>query len=466
MNRSKRPDLPGELPCANSNPSRGIYDESHSQKKDGANAKKRRRLALTSPSRDDAATKVARMSVSVNAKPPENFYAELRAAGMPEVPGEFSVVPQHQVISGAALAEISDFIRAFDRVTARGGWQAAALREAPPIAQLRRPEVCFFSAWDFHLPPEGRWQLIEFNDNGSGFIFAAIINALYYEAAGLEQDKRLAPPAHLPVFKQRIRDFVRHEARAFFGECASGLCLILDDPLSLQQGKFRRELQLLCDLLREGGWRAEAGSPAELRFDGRRLLFNGQAVTFVVNRSTDFFWQSEDFIALQTAYQAGGVYVAPNPFTYATRSDKRLLEWLSLPDWDEELDIAPGERQILSDHVPETRRVRSENLEGLAERKHEFVFKPLHGYGGRGLLDSAAVGRARLRRLVTHREGYVAQRRVPKRCLEGGDEPLWTDLRVWAYRGEIFHLSGRASRRPDRLDLTPPGGWVPTYALL
>ena len=30
-------------------------------------------------------------------------------------------------------------------------------------------------------------------------------------------------------------------------------------------------------------------------------------------------------------------------------------------------------------------------------------------------------------------------------------ERLWTDLRVWAYRGEIVLVSGRAPRRPDRL---------------
>ncbi len=45
-------------------------------------------------------------------------------------------------------------------------------------------------------------------------------------------------------------------------------------------------------------------------------------------------------------------------------------------------------------------------------------------------------------------------------------ERLWTDLRVWAYRGEIVLVSGRASRRPDRLDLEPPGGWLPTYGSL
>ena len=385
---------------------------------------------------------------------------------MPEVPGEFSVVPQHQVIPSVILAEISDFIRTFDRVTAREAWQAAAVREAPSLVQLKRTEVCFFSAWDFHLPPGGGWQLIEFNDNGSGFIFAAIINALYYEAAGFMGEKRTAAPARLPVFNQRIGDLVEQEARTFFGECPGDLILVVDDAESLRQGKFRKELQLLCDLFHRRGWRAELACPAETRWDGRRLLFRDQAVSFVVNRSTDFFWQSGDFSALRAAYQAGRVYVAPNPFTYATRSDKRLLEWLSLPHWDKELGIEPDERQILSDHVPETHVVRADNLEELAQRKQQYVFKPLHGFAGRGLIGSSAVGRARLRRLIAHDQGYVAQRFVPKPTLEIEGVTLWTDLRVWAYRGEIFHLSGRASGRPDRLELTPPAGWLPTYASL
>jgi hypothetical protein len=179
------------------------------------------------------------------------FYTALQAAGMPDVPGEFSVVPQHQVIPAATLAEISDFIRTFDRITGRMTWQAAALREAPVIAQLRRPEVCFFSAWDFHLPPEGGCRLIEFNDNGSGFLFAAIINALYHEVVGLGQERQIATPAGVPAFEQHIADLIEREARAFFGECPADLFFVLDDADSLQQGKFRRELELLVELLRQ-----------------------------------------------------------------------------------------------------------------------------------------------------------------------------------------------------------------------
>lgn len=146
-------------------------------------------------------------------------------------------------------------------------------------------------------------------------------------------------------------------------------------------------------------------------------------MSFIVNRSTDFFWQSEYFCALRKAYQAARVFVAPNPFTYATRSDKRLLEWLSLPHWDKELGIELGERQILSNHVPETHLIRAENVEALAQRKQEFVFKPLHGFAGRGLLDSATVGRARMRRLAKHSEGYVAQKWVPKPSMETDGTP-------------------------------------------
>jgi len=110
--------------------------------------------------------------------------------------------------------------------------------------------------------------------------------------------------------------------------------------------------------------------------------------------------------------------------------------------------------------------VCAKNLNMLAQRKQDFVFKPLHGFAGRGLLDNATVGRARLRRLVQHSEGYVAQKWVAKPAMQVEGQCLWADLRVWAYRGKIYNVSGRASRRLDRLDLTPPGGWLPTYASL
>lgn len=392
------------------------------------------------------------------------FHAALETAGMPSVPEEFSVVPQHQVVPYAIVQEIARFIRVFDRVTARETWQNAARRNAPAIAQIRRPEVCFFSAWDFHLPAEGGCQLIEFNDNGSGCLFAAIINATYHHTLSQLQRESMLAPAAISAFRDRIVTMVEHEAQLFFGGPMPGMVLILDDAESVSGGRFLREFYLLCDIFRAQGHVATIGSPADTLWDGNRLLLRGEPVAFVINRSTDFFWEAPEFTALRAAYESGQVYVAPNPSSYVTRSDKCLLEPLSLPDWDGLLGITAEERAVLVAHVPETHVVRAGNLDMLAQRKHNFIFKPLHGFAGRGVLDSAAVGHARLRRLVRQQTGYVAQRFVPKTVLDTQGQKLWVDLRVWAYRGEIFNLSGRASHRSVRLEWTPPGGWVPTYA--
>jgi hypothetical protein len=171
-----------------------------------------------------------------------------------------------------------------------------------------------------------------------------------------------------------------------------------------------------------------ARGSGDLRWDARNLLFDGQAFNFVVNHSTDFLWESEELSALRDAHESRAIYVAPNPFTYSMRSNKRLLEWLSLLQRDDELGNFPDDRRMLREHAPETHVLRRENVDRLAREKSDFVFKPLHGFAGRGLL-SGAVGRARSRRLVSHGTGYVAQRQVPKSTLAVGDATLWTDLR-------------------------------------
>lgn len=399
----------------------------------------------------------------------ETLFAALRHAGMPEVPERFSVALAHQDIPAAILAEIDTFIRTFDRITTRPAWQEAVTASGAEIARQKRSEVCFFSAWDFHLPSErpADWQLIECNDNGSGFLFAALINRLFYEVAGRQRDSTIEPPPEFPLLAEDVVRMVEREAQEFLGTFPRHLVVILDDRDSLEHGKFRHELILLRALLRRHGWLTEISSPAELDWNGRQLLWHAQEVAFVINRSTDFFWHDEVFSPVRAAYHAGRVYMAPNPFTYATRSDKRLLEFFSCPDWDAELGIQPEERAFLNRHVPPTYVLREDNVENLVRRKEEFVFKPIHGFASRGLLTSLQVGRTRLRRLLKKREGYVAQKRVPKsRVLAPGmaEVPLWADLRVWAYRGVRFLLSGRASLRPDVLDLTPPGGWLATYA--
>ena len=399
----------------------------------------------------------------------EKYFAALAANGMPDIPGEFSVVPVAQRIPSQTLDEIDRFIRHFDRVTSRAAWQKAVTAWAPEIAQLPRREVCFFTAWDFHLSPEQGWQLIECNDNGSGFLFAALINRVFYELCELAQDCSIEESPSMGTFTEQLAGFIEREAREFFGALPDGLFCILDTADALRTGKFYRELISLRDLLQRRGWRAEIGAPEELRWDGKYLLLDRRPVAFVINRATDFFWEHAAFAPLRAAYREGQVYVAPNPYTYVTRSDKRLLELLSLPNWDQELGILPQERAVLSAHIPATYLLREDNLDEIAVQKSTFFFKPVHGFASHGVLTSSQVGKGRLRQLLRKGSAYVAQKTVPKPTLASPDEngslTLWTDLRVWAYRGERYLISGRASKQRDLIDLAPPGGWLPTFAI-
>ena len=397
----------------------------------------------------------------------KDFFAALMMSGMPEIPKDFSVVPLAQLIPFSTLAEIDGFIRLFDRVTTRPAWQQFVTTAAPKIAQLPRSEVCFFTAWDFHICPEQGWQLIECNDNGSGFLFAALINRLFYEHSGLAKERAIEEPPSMAAFTQQLAASIERETQEFFGARPEGLFYVLEASDALRSGKFYREFILLRDLLRKQGWHSEIGTPEDLRWDGNQLLVDRQPVVFVINRCTDFFWAAEAFSPLRAAYLEGRVYVAPNPFTYATRSDKRLFEGLALPTWDQALGILPEERAILSAHVPATYLIREENLDEIAKAKSEFFFKPAHGFASHGVLTSSQVGKRRLRQLLSKGIAYVAQKTVPKPTLisqgKEGKETLWTDLRVWAFRGERYLISGRASKQRDLLDLAPPGGWLATF---
>lgn len=393
----------------------------------------------------------------------EALWARLRHDGIPDVPTAFSVAMAHQTISRAVVDEIDAMLAAFERVTTGPGWQRAVTASAPEIARSVRRDVSFFSAWDIHVP-EGAphdWKLIECNDNGSGFLFAALLNRAWYELSG--STLAVEPPEPAAVFAARVASMVRAEGEAFFQGPLPGMVLVLDDAESLARGRFRHELARIRDALRGAGFETEIASPDALEWRDERLFHRGKRVAFVVNRATDFFWDAEVFAPVRAAYAKGDVFIAPNPFTYATRSDKRLFAILSAPHVDEGLG-AVDDLMLLRSRIPFTSVVTADDVAALARDKAELFFKPCHGFASHGVLTGDDVGETRLRRLVKASHPYVAQRRAPKHRIDVGDGvAAWADLRVWAHRGRRYLMSGRASRGPDGVDLSPPGGWLPTF---
>ena len=116
-------------------------------------------LPVRSRRRTDGGPRREGGALSIDSLPSGGFLAALGGAGMLE---GFSVARQPQVVPAGLVADIAGFIRVFDTMTGRHAWRAAAQSDAPAIAQAQRREVCFFSAWDFHHPPEGGFQRIEF----------------------------------------------------------------------------------------------------------------------------------------------------------------------------------------------------------------------------------------------------------------------------------------------------------------
>ncbi|ELR64873.1 hypothetical protein C942_01963 [Photobacterium marinum] len=396
----------------------------------------------------------------------ELFRQQIHDAGIPD---DFSIVASHQIIPAEILNEIDHFIEVFEQVTTRSEWVSYMLNNNQGISAIRRHETCFFSAWDIHIPPEHpeRWQLIEFNDNGSGFLFAGLLNSIYYQNVLVNHDNNnhIIPPPPYSELCRIILNMLKAETDTFFDQKPDGMMLILDDAASLNHGKFSVEHQLMATIGREAGWETDIESPESLQQDRERLTTNGKPTDFVINRSTDFLWQSKELQPLVKAYNKGNVYIAPNPFSYITRSDKQLLQFLSRPDWDEILAIKSNERTILSRHIPKTYLLDEDNLSQLAEHKSEYVFKPTHGHASLGILNRNEVGKHRLQQLISKKQDYVAQHIAEKSELIINDYmPLWADLRVWAYKGKRYQLSGRASVTKERLDLSPPGGWLPTFA--
>ena len=69
---------------------------------------------------------------------PDEFFTALIAAGMPEVPQAFSVVPLPHLIPHSTIIEIDAFLRIFERVTTSALWRQVVATSAPEIAQAHR----------------------------------------------------------------------------------------------------------------------------------------------------------------------------------------------------------------------------------------------------------------------------------------------------------------------------------------
>ncbi|MFN9355436.1 MAG: hypothetical protein ACK6A4_01230, partial [Alphaproteobacteria bacterium] len=110
--------------------------------------------------------------------------------------------------------------------------------------------------------------------------------------------------------------------------------------------------------------------------------------------------------------------------------------------------------------VPETIVMSPENSGDLWARRDEFYFKPMRGYGSRGVYAGAKLTR-RTWEAIAAGGDYVAQALVPpSRVPVPGHGEMRCDIRTFAYEGRAFMRLARLYRGQTTNFRTPGGGFA------
>jgi len=366
-------------------------------------------------------------------------------------------------VSPATAATIAAAVAAIERVIALSQYQAAALAQAPDIAQLAFGPAGAFMGYDFHLSPQGP-RLIEINTNAGGAVLTAAL-ARAQQACCEAMHWAFMSNAELQTPKQKFFDMFVAEWRLQRGGAPMGPLAIVDDEPEAQY--LAPEFVLLQQLFRRHGLVATIADAKELEWREGRLWRQGAAVDMVYNRLTDFYLAEPGHRALRDAYEAGAVVLTPHPRAHALHSDKRNLIALSddalLAAWR----VPEPDRDLLKAVVPQTRMVTPECAGALWAERRRLFFKPVAGYGGK-----AAYRGDKLTRRVwgeIQAGDFVAQALVPpgERLIEvdGVLADLKFDLRAYTYDGKVLLLAARMYAGQTTNFRTPGGGFAPVVVV-
>ena len=194
---------------------------------------------------------------------------------------------------------------------------------------------------------------------------------------------------------------------------------------------------------KEFGVRCQIADPAQLAAgaDGR-LALDGQEVSAIYNRFTDFYFASSS--ALHTAFTKSGTLISPNPWGYTLYADKnRLIEWPAL--------IAQLKTQghlfaELEKALLEVRKFSSfKDVKELWAHRGQYFFKPPNSFGGKSVYKGKSISRTTFDRIYDG--DYLAQTAVPapeaKLRHDDIDYKFKYDLRFYFFEGEIQLAAAR-----------------------
>ena len=239
------------------------------------------------------------------------------------------------------------------------------------------------------------------------------------------------------------------------------------------------EFHMIRDYLESQGLVAILEDPRALSYQHGRLIAKGQAIDLVYRRviTSEFLEREEEVRPLFDAY-ADQAIVMVDPFRAKLIHKKSAFALLSGEllgdDW-----LSSEERQVISRHVPWTRRAkhgfvmrhgeRIDLIPWAVENKDELVLKPADDYGGAGVvigwLKTTEEFEAELTKALEL--DYVLQSRVRPQeelfpVLENDlqDQPMVVDLDPYIYFGRVHGVLARLAAGA-LCNVTSGGGQIP-----
>ena len=364
-------------------------------------------------------------------------------------------------ISESETNEMLRIVRAIEAATKLPGYQRAALSRAPEFAQHDFGPRGVFMGFDFHVAAAGP-RLIEVNTNAGG----AFLNALLADAqraccVEIEVALGKTSNAHFKsaVLRMFQDEFMLQRRRGRLSRIA-----IVDDRPEEQY--LYPEFLLAQRFFVKHGIEAVIADAGQLRYAQDTLTIDGRPIDLVYNRLVDFSLDRPGHEALRAAYLDNAVVVTPNPHVHALYADKRNLGLLSdkaaLRGWG----LSPAMADDLSG-VPHTVVVTSDNAAQLWEKRKTLFFKPVSGYGSKGVYRGDKMTKGVWAEVI--KGGYVAQdfaapgERMVK--LDGTPEARKTDVRLYVYDGELLLTAARLYQGQTTNFRTAGGGFAPVFTI-
>ncbi|MBF0180745.1 MAG: hypothetical protein HQM03_12050 [Magnetococcales bacterium] len=340
-------------------------------------------------------------------------------------------------VSPGALRAMIRLARALRGLSLTPGWREAIRAETPASFLTDPGNEAVMMGYDFHLTPNGP-RLIEVNTNAGG---------------GLMAHRALAPdfpPG--PEFPEGSFDpGQRHqrELLATFGEemalfsggaiLKPSLLVILDE--APEEQFLYPEMRAFAALLTAWGCETVIADPAALEMNETGVFLQSRRVEMIYNRHCDFYLESAALAGLAAAWRNRRVCLSPNPRQYGLLADKRRMILWSDAEALANLGLSAPAIAFLTRHVPKTRLLATLDPAQAWRERNQSVFKPIVGFGSKGVLLGAKISRVRFNELDP--ATTLVQQFIPPSLTRVGETTLKTDIRLFFYRDRPLGVAAR-----------------------